>query len=72
MQDIPAVRQGMASLPQLEEDEQYDQNKIQIDRYAQEREISVIESFWPCVHINNGQCISYGAYELWATLVAIA
>jgi hypothetical protein len=54
MQDFPAVGQeiGMAYLPQSEEVEQYDQKEIQTDQYTQEREISIIESFGPCVHVN--------------------
>jgi len=51
MQENPAVRQAMALLPQSDEDEHYDQNEIQTDHYTQKREISVIEGFWPCVHI---------------------
>jgi len=57
MQDIPAVKQkaGMACLPQSDEEEQCDQNEIQTDQYTQEREISVIQGFWPCVHIKNAR-----------------
>ena len=40
----------MALLPQSDEEEQYDQNEIQNDHYAQEREISLI-GFWRCVHV---------------------
>jgi len=52
VQHIPAARQGssMIFLPQSDQEVQYDENKIQIDHHAQEREISVIEGFWPCIH----------------------